>query len=67
MRVTKENTLRVKAATGHRLMEVLKITRSGIDARDIRKAGRDVLSTGYTFFGMVKFWELVKSGQIEIV
>lgn len=66
MTVAKNNKLKIKTTAGIKVLEILRITKSGIDARNVNLSGQSVVSTGFEFFGMELFWDRVHSGAIEI-
>ncbi len=67
MKVTKTSKLVVKGSFGAKTMEVLKITKDGIEARDVAQTGLPVFLTGFNFYGIAVFWKMVEAGAIQIV
>ena len=67
MKITKANKLILKTTCGNETLEIIRITKAGIYARDPKFSGQPTYVTGFHSFGTKWFWQAIKDGILIVV
>lgn len=64
--IKKGTQLNVIASTNPRTLEVLRVTKQGFEARSVKDSGKDVMHTGFEWFGITYFKAALKAGYLTV-